>query len=45
MWKKLLWLAALVWIGVLIDVSLIYLSRRYPGLGFKFTLKPEMDLF
>jgi hypothetical protein len=44
--KTFLTLAAVVFCAVLIEVSLIYVSKvRGGSLGFNFSLRPTMDVF
>ena len=42
--RKFAYIAGLVFIAALLEVSLIYFGK-YRNVGFKLSLKPEFDLF
>jgi hypothetical protein len=45
-WRQLLPIAVIVFIGVLIEVSLIYFSKLRGGnLGFSVSVRPSGELF
>lgn len=45
MWKKLAGIAAILFLAVILEVSLIYLNKAKGSLGFKINLKPDFDVF
>ena len=45
MWRQLLLIAAIVFVGVLIEVSLIYVGKVIGGLPFTFSLRPQVEMF
>ena len=45
MWKQLGSIALIIFLGVLLEVSLIYLGRVRGNLGFSLVLKPNGDMF
>ena len=45
MWKQLLSIAAIVFVGVLIEVSLIYVGKVIGGLPFAISVRPQVEMF
>lgn len=43
MWKRLLWIAVIVFASVTIEVTLLYLQKTKGNLGFRLSLKPDFD--
>ena len=45
MWRQLLSIAAIVFVGVLVEVSLIYVGKVVGGLPFAISVKPQVEMF
>jgi hypothetical protein len=45
MWKQFLYAALTVFLATVVEVCLIYLTKRKGNLGFKVALKPDFEIF